>query len=107
MSDSSTGKLSEKNERHNKRMARKKEVIDAAIAASNKSKGLLLVLTGNGKKPALMPVKKRSSLLMKIAIGMYSVMGLHGTLKIERKILQHLKRAGRSLKRCSMILLMT
>ena len=39
----------EKNARHNKRMARKKEVIDAAIAASNQSKGLLLVLTGNGK----------------------------------------------------------
>lgn len=41
--------MSDKNERHNQRMARKKEVIDAAIAASNKSKGLLLVLTGNGK----------------------------------------------------------
>lgn len=50
MSDNSlTGKLPDKNERHNKRMAHKKEVIDAAIAASNKSKGLLLVLTGNGK----------------------------------------------------------
>ena len=46
MSDNS---LPDKNERHNLRMARKKEVIDAAIAASNKSKGLLLVLTGNGK----------------------------------------------------------
>ena len=46
MSDNS---LPDKNERHNVRMARKKEVIDAAIAASNKSKGLLLVLTGNGK----------------------------------------------------------
>ena len=41
--------MSNKNERHNQRMARKKEVIDAAIAASNKNKGLLLVLTGNGK----------------------------------------------------------
>ena len=47
MSDSSS--VSSKNERHNLRMARKKEVIDAAIAASNKNKGLLLVLTGNGK----------------------------------------------------------
>ena len=46
MSDNS---LPDKNERHNVRMARKKEVIDAAIVASNKSKGLLLVLTGNGK----------------------------------------------------------
>ena len=46
MSDNS---LPDKNERHNLRMARKKEVIDAAIVASNKSKGLLLVLTGNGK----------------------------------------------------------
>ena len=41
--------MSDKNTRHNLRMARKKEVIDAAIAVSNKSKGLLLVLTGNGK----------------------------------------------------------
>ena len=46
MSDNS---LPDKNERHNLRMARKKDVIDAAIAASNKEKGLLLVLTGNGK----------------------------------------------------------
>lgn len=37
------------NARHKKRMARKKEIIDAAIAANNQSKGLLLVLTGNGK----------------------------------------------------------
>ena len=39
----------DKNKRHSLRMARKKEVIDAAIAASNQDKGLLLVLTGNGK----------------------------------------------------------
>ncbi|MCL4112288.1 UNVERIFIED_CONTAM: hypothetical protein GTU68_022782 [Idotea baltica] len=30
-------------------MARKKKIIDAAIAASDQQKGLLLVLTGNGK----------------------------------------------------------
>lgn len=41
--------MSDKNARHKQRMARKKEVIDAAIAASNQNKGLLLVLTGNGK----------------------------------------------------------
>ena len=51
MSDNSSpdNSLPDKNERHNLRMARKKDVIDAAIAASNKEKGLLLVLTGNGK----------------------------------------------------------
>lgn len=40
---------SEKNQRHKIRMERKKKIIDASIAASDKSKGLLLVLTGNGK----------------------------------------------------------
>lgn len=39
----------EKNQRHKARMERKKKVIDAAIAASDQQKGLLLVLTGNGK----------------------------------------------------------
>ncbi|WP_062627117.1 cob(I)yrinic acid a,c-diamide adenosyltransferase [Ferriphaselus amnicola] len=34
---------------HQARMARKKKVIDAAIAQANQDKGLLLVLTGNGK----------------------------------------------------------
>lgn len=36
-------------EQHQKRMARKKSVIDASIAKANEDKGLLLVLTGNGK----------------------------------------------------------
>ena len=36
-------------ERHADRMARKKAVIDAAIARADQEKGLLLVLTGNGK----------------------------------------------------------
>jgi cob(I)alamin adenosyltransferase len=35
--------------RHAARMAKKKAVIDAAIAMANVEKGLLLVLTGNGK----------------------------------------------------------
>ena len=35
--------------RHRTRMQRKKEVVDAAIARADKEKGLLLVLTGNGK----------------------------------------------------------
>ena len=38
-----------KNARHQARMARKKAVIDAAIAQADQEKGLLLVLTGNGK----------------------------------------------------------
>lgn len=40
---------SDKTARHAARMARKKVVIDAGIASANQEKGLLLVLTGNGK----------------------------------------------------------
>ena len=40
---------SERAARHAERMAKKKEVIDAAIAQADIEKGLLLVLTGNGK----------------------------------------------------------
>jgi cob(I)alamin adenosyltransferase len=40
---------SDKNKRHQARMQRKKEVVDAAIASADKRKGLLIVLTGNGK----------------------------------------------------------
>jgi cob(I)alamin adenosyltransferase len=36
-------------EQHQQRMARKKAVVDAAIAQANQDKGLLLILTGNGK----------------------------------------------------------
>lgn len=43
MSDSS------REERHRGRMARKKAVVDSAIALATLDKGLLLVLTGNGK----------------------------------------------------------
>lgn len=39
----------DKNTRHTTRMVRKKAVIDAAIEQANQEKGLLLVLTGNGK----------------------------------------------------------
>lgn len=39
----------EKEQRHQSRMQRKKEVIDASIAQADKNQGLLLVLTGNGK----------------------------------------------------------
>ncbi len=39
----------DKNKRHKKRMESKKSVIDENISKANKSKGLLLVLTGNGK----------------------------------------------------------
>ena len=38
-----------KNARHTARMARKKSVIDAAIAAATDARGLLIVITGNGK----------------------------------------------------------
>ena len=38
-----------KNQRHQQRMARKKALIDASIARADQEKGLLLVLTGNGK----------------------------------------------------------
>ena len=41
--------MTEKSERYTARMAKKKAVIDANIAAADKEKGLLLVLTGNGK----------------------------------------------------------
>jgi cob(I)alamin adenosyltransferase len=39
----------DRNTRHVARMARKKTVIDAAIAAATDERGLLLVITGNGK----------------------------------------------------------
>jgi cob(I)alamin adenosyltransferase len=39
----------DKNTRHQLRMARKKAIIDASIASADQEKGLLLVLTGNGK----------------------------------------------------------
>lgn len=41
--------MPDNSEQHSRRMARKKTVIDAAIAKSDQDKGLLLVLTGNGK----------------------------------------------------------
>lgn len=40
---------SERETRHKARMARKKAVIDAHIAAANEERGLLLINTGNGK----------------------------------------------------------
>ncbi|MBJ6608859.1 MAG: cob(I)yrinic acid a,c-diamide adenosyltransferase [Candidatus Thiothrix moscowensis] len=39
----------DQNQRHQQRMERKKAVIDASIARASTDKGLLLVLTGNGK----------------------------------------------------------
>lgn len=39
----------DRNDRHTARMARKKAVIDAAIAAATDERGLLIVITGNGK----------------------------------------------------------
>ena len=39
----------DKNTRHQARMTRKKAIIDASIARADQEKGLLLVLTGNGK----------------------------------------------------------
>ncbi|MGB9130529.1 MAG: cob(I)yrinic acid a,c-diamide adenosyltransferase [Thiobacillus sp.] len=40
---------SERSARHAARMARKKALIDAAIAAATDARGLLIVITGNGK----------------------------------------------------------
>lgn len=40
---------SDKEQRHRKRMQRKKEVVDASIARADRDQGLLLLLTGNGK----------------------------------------------------------
>lgn len=40
---------SERNARHAARMARKKALVDAAIAAASDERGLLIVVTGNGK----------------------------------------------------------
>ena len=39
----------EKEERHNKRMLRKKAVVDESIAAAQQERGVLVVNTGNGK----------------------------------------------------------
>jgi cob(I)alamin adenosyltransferase len=39
----------DKNQRHEKRMKRHKEVVDEKIEQADKDKGLLLVITGNGK----------------------------------------------------------
>jgi len=42
-------KRPDREERHRIRMQRKKEIIDSAIACADQERGLLLVLTGNGK----------------------------------------------------------
>ncbi|MFW5450473.1 MAG: cob(I)yrinic acid a,c-diamide adenosyltransferase [Methylophagaceae bacterium] len=39
----------DKNKRHQQRMKRQKEVVDESIQQADKDKGLLLVITGNGK----------------------------------------------------------
>ncbi len=39
----------EKSERHEKRMKRKKEVVDAGIERANQTRGIIIVHTGNGK----------------------------------------------------------
>ncbi|ARU32988.1 cob(I)yrinic acid a,c-diamide adenosyltransferase [Sulfuriferula sp. AH1] len=41
--------IAEKNARHAARMVRKKAVIDASIARATEDRGLLIVITGNGK----------------------------------------------------------
>jgi cob(I)alamin adenosyltransferase len=41
--------MPDNSEQYQQRMARKKTVVDAAIAAADQDKGLLLALTGNGK----------------------------------------------------------
>ncbi len=44
-----TEDATERQARHSARMAKKKAVVDAAIAAATDARGLLLVVTGNGK----------------------------------------------------------
>lgn len=41
--------MNEEKQRHKKRMQRHKEVVDAAIARATEDRGIILVLTGNGK----------------------------------------------------------
>lgn len=41
--------MSEEKQRHKKRMQRHKEVVDAAVARATEDRGIILVLTGNGK----------------------------------------------------------
>lgn len=49
MTDSENTDNSGAQQRHRQRMQCKKEIVDAAIARADQTKGLLLVLTGNGK----------------------------------------------------------
>jgi cob(I)alamin adenosyltransferase len=41
--------MNEEKQRHKKRMQRHKEVVDAAVARATEDRGIILVLTGNGK----------------------------------------------------------
>ena len=49
MSDPTTEEVQALNERHRVRMERKKAIIDASIAAADKSIGIIIVNNGNGK----------------------------------------------------------
>ena len=49
MNDMTPDEIAALNDRHRARMARKKAVIDAKIAAADKEIGILIVNTGNGK----------------------------------------------------------
>ena len=49
MNDMTPEEIQALNERHRQRMARKKAVIDAKIAAADKEIGIIVVNTGNGK----------------------------------------------------------
>ncbi|MDX5410955.1 MAG: cob(I)yrinic acid a,c-diamide adenosyltransferase, partial [Thauera sp.] len=39
----------DKKQSHNERMQRKKEVVDAAIARAQEERGIVILITGNGK----------------------------------------------------------
>ncbi|RME67022.1 MAG: cob(I)yrinic acid a,c-diamide adenosyltransferase [Verrucomicrobia bacterium] len=41
--------IADRDERHARAMARKKQVVDSAIAAATEDRGVIVVLTGNGK----------------------------------------------------------
>jgi len=102
----------EKNLRHKRRMVQKKKIIDAAIAASDQQKGLLLVLTGNGKgksSSAFGMVARALGHGMKVGVvqfiksrtdtGEEAFFSSH-IHRIEPKILQRQKKVGKLRKRC-------
>ena len=55
MSNTENSNKKDRNQRHKRAMRRKKEHVDSRIAEATIDKGLLVVLTGNGKGKSLPP----------------------------------------------------